>query len=108
MADKVYTAEELDVILTPKKPSRGEDSHMTTIKAITRDLIGPMNYKTDTKVLTEQVYKKFGLELTRINGVDLLYGSQATPKLMSVIRRIQMRKKQITLQVSLVERKKEN
>ena len=105
MADKVYTAEELDVILTPKKSSRGEDSHMTTIKQITKDLIGPMNYKTDTKVLTEQVYKKFGLELTRINGVDLLYGSQATPKLMSVIRRIQMQKKHIEAGVKRAEAK---
>jgi len=103
--DKIYTDKELDVILTPVKNQRGMRSHMTTIKQITKDLIGPMNYKADTKVLTEQVYKQFGLELTRINGIDLLYGSQATPKLMSVIRRIQMQKKAVEASIKRAEAK---
>ena len=76
---------------------------MTTIKDICRSLIGPMNYGADTKELTELVYKEFGLDLVRISGYDLLYGSQAVPKLMSVIRRIQLAKKDVARRVKRVE-----
>ena len=77
--------------------------NMITIKDAARELIGPMNYKEDTKVLTEKVYKRFGLDIARVSGNDLLYGSAKTPTLMSVIRRVQIVKKSIARKVLKVE-----
>ena len=76
---------------------------MNTIKNICKNIIGPMNYKEDTKVLVERVYKEYGLDLVRLNGIDLLHGSSKVPKLMSVIRRIQLAKKDIARRVLKVE-----
>jgi hypothetical protein len=76
---------------------------MLTIKEICRDLIGPMNYKEDTKRFVEKVYKRYGLDLERINGLDLLHGTPEIPKLMSVLRRVQLTKKDILRRIRHVE-----
>jgi len=89
------------------KLTRGSKTHMQTIKEICKSRIGLMNYKQDTKTLTEMVYKEFGLELIRVNGLDLLNGSSKVPKLMSVIRRIQITKKGIASKVKRDAIKKE-
>ena len=82
-------------------------TNMTTIKDISNALIGPMNYKQDTKSLTEEVYKKFGVDLERTNGIDLLHGTSKVPKLMSVIRRIQLSKKAVARRVRKAELEKD-
>jgi len=79
---------------------------MKTIKGICRDLIGPMNYKEDTKMFVEKVYTAFGVVLERTSGMDLLHGSAKVPKLMSVIRRVQLAKKDIARRVKAVEAKR--
>ncbi len=74
---------------------------MQTIKLICNDLITPKTYKEDTKELTVKVYKEYGLSLSRVNGTNLLFGSSKIPKLMSVIRRIQLTKKAVEYKVKL-------
>ena len=95
--ETLYTDEELN----PKRIN-----HMKTIKDICRNIIGPMNYKEDTKEFVEKVYKEFGVDLERANGMYLLHGSATVPKLMSVIRRIQIVKKDIARRVKKVEDKR--
>jgi predicted aconitase len=80
---------------------------MTTIKNICISLIGPMNYKQDTKSLTEEVYKEFGVDLARTSGTALLHGTAKTPKLMSVIRRIQIVKKSVAKKMKKLEVEKD-
>jgi len=94
-------------VIIPSKLTRGSKTHMANIKDICKSRIGLMNYKQDTKTLTEMVYKEFGLELIRVNGLDLLNGSSKVPKLMSVIRRIQITKKGIASKVKRDAIKKE-
>ena len=79
---------------------------MLAIKDICNNLITPMNYTKDTKSLTEQVYKEFGLDLKRINGVDLLYGDVKVPKILSVIRRVQLTKKAVIKRITEANFKK--
>jgi hypothetical protein len=78
---------------------------MLIIKDICRNIIGPMNYKEDTKSLVEKAYSDFGVVLERTSGKDLLYGSAKVPKLTSVIRRVQLVKKDIARRVRAVEAK---
>jgi len=78
---------------------------MKTIKLICANMISPMNYRQDTKEFTIAVYKEYGLELRRVDGESLLFGTATTPKLMSVIRRIQMQKKHIEAGVKRAEAK---
>ena len=70
-----------------------------TIKDICMNLITPMNYTKDTKELTVEVYKQYGVVLERTSGKDLLYGAPKVPRLLSVIRSVQLAKKAISKQV---------
>ena len=74
---------------------------MVTIKDICKSLITPRNYKSDTKELTVEVYQQYGIVLGRTSGTDLLFGTPKVPKLMSVIRRIQMAKKAMKKQIQI-------
>jgi hypothetical protein len=80
---------------------------MKTIKSICRGLIGPKNYKDDTKLLAEAVYSAYGVKLEKVNGIDLLHGSPTVPKLMSVLRRIQSTKKEVARRVKKAELEKD-
>jgi len=78
-----------------------------TIKDICDEIITVKNYdEISTKEFVEKAYKKLGWHLSAINGQELLYGTRETPKLMSVIRRVQLKKKAIREHLIAVERRK--
>ncbi len=77
---------------------------MKTIHKICGEVVTPRKCTTNTPVLVELVYAEYGKPLKELNGEDLLYGTEKIPKLLSVIRAVQKKKKEVAKEFYKLEK----
>ena len=78
-----------------------------SVKVICDELITVKNFElVSTKEFVEKVYGMLGWPLIKVDGEDLIHGTREIPKLMSVIRRVQLRKKAIREHLVAVEKRR--